>query len=130
MASLIGAVAHDLDHPGVNQHFLISTSNHLAILYEVILFCLFYKILEHRRLISFINQNMSVLENHHWRSAVGCLLESGVAEQLLPYKNELENQIRDLILATDINRQQEFLTKFKVSAKRLPIRIFNLDNLF
>lgn len=35
MASLIGAVAHDLDHPGVNQHFLISTSNHLAILYDV-----------------------------------------------------------------------------------------------
>lgn len=35
MASLIGAVAHDLDHPGVNQHFLISTSNHLAILYQV-----------------------------------------------------------------------------------------------
>ncbi|KAJ8974825.1 hypothetical protein NQ317_001014 [Molorchus minor] len=91
MASLIGAVAHDLDHPGVNQHFLISTSNHLAILYE----------------------NMSVLENHHWRSAIGCLLESGVADQLLPYRSDLEQQIRDLILATDINRQQEFLTKFK-----------------
>ncbi|KAL3276197.1 hypothetical protein HHI36_020915 [Cryptolaemus montrouzieri] len=91
MASLIGAVAHDLDHPGVNQHFLISTSNHLAILY----------------------QNKSVLENHHWRSAVGCLLESGVAEQLTPHRNELEVQIRELILATDINRQQEFLTKFK-----------------
>ncbi|XP_050514468.1 uncharacterized protein LOC126889827 isoform X1 [Diabrotica virgifera virgifera] len=91
MASLIGAVAHDLDHPGVNQHFLISTSNHLAILY----------------------QNKSVLENHHWRSAVGCLLESGVAEQLTPYRSELEQQIRDLILATDINRQNEFLTQFK-----------------
>ncbi|XP_031349176.1 uncharacterized protein LOC116175186 isoform X3 [Photinus pyralis] len=91
MAALIGAVAHDLDHPGVNQHFLISTSNHLAILYD----------------------NMSVLENHHWRSAVGCLLESGVAQQLTPCRNELENQIRSLILATDINRQQEFLIKFK-----------------
>ncbi|XP_023029993.2 uncharacterized protein isoform X2 [Leptinotarsa decemlineata] len=91
MAALIGAVAHDLDHPGVNQHFLISTSNHLAILY----------------------QNKSVLENHHWRSAIGCLLESGMAEQLRPYRTDLEQQIRDLILATDINRQQEFLTKFK-----------------
>ncbi|KAK9712247.1 3prime5prime-cyclic nucleotide phosphodiesterase [Popillia japonica] len=97
MASLLGAVAHDLDHPGVNQHFLISTSNHLAMLYD----------------------NMSVLENHHWRSAIGCLLESGVAEQLTPYqqltpyRNELEFQIKDLILATDINRQQEFLTRFK-----------------
>ncbi|VEN39754.1 unnamed protein product [Callosobruchus maculatus] len=91
MASLIGAVAHDLDHPGVNQHFLISTSNHLAILY----------------------QNMSVLENHHWRSAIGCLLESGVAEQLQPVRGELEKQIRDLILATDINRQPEFLSRFR-----------------
>lgn len=35
MASLIGAVTHDLDHPGVNQPFLVATSNHLAALYEV-----------------------------------------------------------------------------------------------
>ncbi|XP_025836823.1 uncharacterized protein LOC108734071 [Agrilus planipennis] len=91
MAALIGAVAHDLDHPGVNQNFLIQTQNHLAVLYD----------------------NMSVLENHHWRSAIGCLLESGVLDQLIAYKEELEEQIRELILATDINRQQEFLTKFK-----------------
>lgn len=91
MAALIGAVAHDLDHPGVNQHFLISTSNHLAILYE----------------------NRSVLENHHWRSALGCLLESGVADQVVAHRPDLEAQIRELILATDINRQQEFITKFR-----------------
>ena len=35
MASLIAAVSHDLDHPGVNQPFLIATSNHLAALYQV-----------------------------------------------------------------------------------------------
>lgn len=35
MASLIAAVTHDLDHPGVNQPFLVATSNHLAKLYEV-----------------------------------------------------------------------------------------------
>lgn len=91
MASLIGAVTHDLDHPGVNQQFLITTSNHLAALYK----------------------NASVLENHHWRSAVGCLLDSGVAQQLTAVKPELEKQIQSLILATDITRQQEFLTKFK-----------------
>lgn len=68
-------------------------------------------------------QNSSVLENHHWRSAVGCLLESGVAEQLMPYRDELELQIRDLILATDINRQPEFLTRFKV---RIFMTIFEL----
>ncbi|KAI4471055.1 cyclic nucleotide phosphodiesterase [Holotrichia oblita] len=68
---------------------------------------------------------MSVLENHHWRSAIGCLLESGVAEQLTPYRNELEFQIKDLILATDINRQQEFLTKFK---KQLDDETLDLNN--
>lgn len=91
MASLLGAVTHDLDHPGVNQPFLIATSNHLAALYE----------------------NTSVLENHHWRSAVGCLLESGVAEQIQHIRPQLEQQISSLILATDITRQQEFLTKFR-----------------
>ncbi|XP_037034661.1 uncharacterized protein LOC119073361 isoform X3 [Bradysia coprophila] len=91
MASLLGAVTHDLDHPGVNQPFLIATSNHLAALYE----------------------NTSVLENHHWRSAVGCLLESGVAEQIQDIRPDLENQISSLILATDITRQQEFLTKLR-----------------
>ncbi|XP_026473989.1 uncharacterized protein LOC113377781 [Ctenocephalides felis] len=91
MAALVGAVAHDLDHPGVNQPFLIATSNHLAALYE----------------------NTSVLENHHWRSAIGCLLESGVAEQVQQYRPELEQQISSLILATDITRQQEFIQRFK-----------------
>lgn len=37
MTSLLAAVTHDLDHPGVNQPFLIATSNHLAALYKVIL---------------------------------------------------------------------------------------------
>ncbi|XP_021930997.1 uncharacterized protein LOC110835253 isoform X3 [Zootermopsis nevadensis] len=91
MSSLIAAVTHDLDHPGVNQPFLIATSNHLAALYE----------------------NTSVLENHHWRSAIGCLLESSVAEQLGTCRLELEQQISSLILATDITRQQEFLSRFK-----------------
>ncbi|OWR54276.1 hypothetical protein KGM_208374 [Danaus plexippus plexippus] len=34
MASLLAAIAHDMDHPGVNQPFLIATSNHLATLYN------------------------------------------------------------------------------------------------
>uniref|UniRef100_A0A0C9PSV9 Phosphodiesterase n=3 Tax=Fopius arisanus TaxID=64838 RepID=A0A0C9PSV9_9HYME len=92
MASLIAAVTHDLDHPGVNQPFLVATSNHLATLYE----------------------NTSVLENHHWRSAIACLLESGVSEQLSPeIRPELQRYISSLILATDITRQQEFLTRFR-----------------
>lgn len=54
------------------------------------------------------------MENHHWRSAIGCLLESGVYEQLSPdLRPELQQYISSLILATDITRQHEFLSRFK-----------------
>lgn len=63
-------------------------------------------------------QNTSVLENHHWRSAIGCLLESGVSDQLpANVRPELQRHISSLILATDITRQQEFLVRFKVKLK-------------
>ncbi|XP_053624814.1 uncharacterized protein LOC128683331 isoform X2 [Plodia interpunctella] len=91
MASLLAAIAHDMDHPGVNQPFLIATSNHLAALYH----------------------NTSVLENHHWRSAVSCLMESGLLDQIGHLRSKLEHQISSLILATDITRQQEYLNQFK-----------------
>lgn len=45
---------------------------------------------------------------------MGCLLESNLADQLKDCRKEMEEQIASLILATDITRQQEFLTKFKV----------------
>ncbi|XP_046652777.1 uncharacterized protein LOC124343496 isoform X3 [Daphnia pulicaria] len=91
-ASLIAAMAHDLDHPGVNQPFLVATSNHLASLYK----------------------NASVLENHHWRSAMACLMESGMMDSLeRTSAHELQRQIQSLILATDIARQQEFLSAFQ-----------------
>ncbi|XP_021190851.3 dual specificity calcium/calmodulin-dependent 3',5'-cyclic nucleotide phosphodiesterase 1 isoform X2 [Helicoverpa armigera] len=94
LASLLAAIAHDMDHPGVNQPFLIATSNHLATLYR----------------------NTSVLENHHWRSAMSCLIESGILDCLHAspgLRTKLENQISSLILATDITRQQEYLNHFK-----------------
>ncbi|XP_047737518.1 uncharacterized protein LOC108678015 isoform X2 [Hyalella azteca] len=92
LAALLAAVCHDLDHPGVNQPFLIATDNHLAALYK----------------------NLSVLENHHWRCAMGCLWESGLLDGwALEDVDQLQDQIRSLILATDITRQQEFLTRFK-----------------
>jgi hypothetical protein len=35
MLAILSASAHDIDHPGVNQGFLIATNNHLADLYQV-----------------------------------------------------------------------------------------------
>nr|XP_027788600.1 high affinity cAMP-specific 3',5'-cyclic phosphodiesterase 7A isoform X2 [Marmota flaviventris] len=92
LLSLIAAATHDLDHPGVNQPFLIKTNHYLATLYK----------------------NTSVLENHHWRSAVGLLRESGLFSHLpLERRQQMETQIGALILATDISRQNEYLSLFR-----------------
>ncbi|KAJ8376645.1 hypothetical protein SKAU_G00072250 [Synaphobranchus kaupii] len=92
LLGLLAAATHDLDHPGVNQPFLIKTNHYLAALYR----------------------NTSVLENHHWRSAVGLLRESGLFSHL-PTEDGLnmERQLGSLILATDISRQNEYLLKFR-----------------
>ncbi|CAG9558210.1 unnamed protein product [Danaus chrysippus] len=105
MASLLAAIAHDMDHPGVNQPFLIATSNHLATLYN----------------------NTSVLENHHWRSAMSCIIESGLfSDQNI--RMELERQISSLILATDITRQQEYLSQFKTYLDTNTLDMTNKDH--
>ena len=92
LAALVAAVSHDLDHPGVNEKFLVSTGSHLAVLYD----------------------NVSVLENHHWRSAISCFVDSGLSKYLTDTQFlELTDLVRSLILATDISRQQEFLTQFR-----------------
>ncbi|KAM6992899.1 3',5'-cyclic-AMP phosphodiesterase 7B-like isoform 2-T2 [Tautogolabrus adspersus] len=89
---LMAAAAHDVDHPGVNQPFLIKTRHHLASLY----------------------QNTSVLESHHWRSTVGMLRESGLLSHLpVDMSQDMEQQLGSLILATDISRQNEFLSTFR-----------------
>ncbi|XP_059178402.1 high affinity cAMP-specific 3',5'-cyclic phosphodiesterase 7A-like isoform X2 [Physella acuta] len=91
MSALVAALTHDLDHPGVNNTFLIATSNHLATLY----------------------QNSSVLENHHWRSAAALLKETGLLSHLSSEQSHcFLQQVKMLILATDITRQQEFVLKF------------------
>ncbi|XP_077480078.1 high affinity 3',5'-cyclic-AMP phosphodiesterase 7A isoform X1 [Stigmatopora argus] len=92
LLGLLAAATHDLDHPGVNQPFLIKTDHYLASLYK----------------------NTSVLENHHWKSAVGLLRETGLFAHL-PAEDSasLERDLGSLILATDISRQNDYLSKFR-----------------
>ena len=83
LLSLAAAVGHDLDHPGLNEKYLIATSSHLAGLYN----------------------NSSVLENHHWRTCVALMHESGLAKSLsVTERKECEDLIQKMILATDISR--------------------------
>ncbi|XP_034622772.1 cAMP-specific 3',5'-cyclic phosphodiesterase 7B [Trachemys scripta elegans] len=102
MLGLLAAAAHDVDHPGVNQPFLIKTNHHLASLY----------------------QNVSVLENHHWRSTIGMLRESRLLAHLpKEMTQDIEQQLGSLILATDINRQNEFLTRLKAHLENKDLRL-------
>uniref|UniRef100_A0A8C0XLQ3 PDEase domain-containing protein n=1 Tax=Castor canadensis TaxID=51338 RepID=A0A8C0XLQ3_CASCN len=102
MLGLLAAAAHDVDHPGVNQPFLIKTNHHLASLY----------------------QNMSVLENHHWRSTIGMLRESRLLAHLpKEMTQDIEQQLGSLILATDINRQNEFLTRLQAHLHNKDLRL-------
>ncbi|XP_066419654.1 high affinity 3',5'-cyclic-AMP phosphodiesterase 7A isoform X2 [Molothrus aeneus] len=107
LLSLIAAATHDLDHPGVNQPFLIKTNHYLATLYK----------------------NTSVLENHHWRSAVGLLRESGLfAHMSLENRQLMESQIGDLILATDISQQNEYLSMFRSHLDRGDLCLENANH--
>ncbi|KAM6082475.1 3',5'-cyclic-AMP phosphodiesterase 7B isoform 3-T3 [Chlamydotis macqueenii] len=102
MLGLLAAAAHDVDHPGVNQPFLIKTKHHLASLY----------------------QNVSVLENHHWRSTIGMLRESRLLAHLpKEMTQDIEQQLGSLILATDINRQNEFLIRLKSHLDNQDLRL-------
>uniref|UniRef100_A0A9L0R687 3',5'-cyclic-AMP phosphodiesterase n=1 Tax=Equus caballus TaxID=9796 RepID=A0A9L0R687_HORSE len=102
MLGLLAAAAHDVDHPGVNQPFLIKTNHHLANLY----------------------QNMSVLENHHWRSTIGMLRESRLLAHLpKEMTQDIEQQLGSLILATDINRQNEFLARLRTHLHNKDLRL-------
>ncbi|XP_072427625.1 high affinity 3',5'-cyclic-AMP phosphodiesterase 7A isoform X2 [Chiloscyllium punctatum] len=97
LLGLLAAMTHDMDHPGVNQPFLIKTNHYLASLYK----------------------NISVLENHHWRSAVCVLQESKLFSHLAVEEiYQMESQLGSLILATDITRQNEFLSQFRTHLDR------------
>ncbi|KAM4604894.1 high affinity 3',5'-cyclic-AMP phosphodiesterase 7A-like [Polymixia lowei] len=102
LLGLVAAATHDLDHPGVNQCFLVKTDHYLAALYK----------------------NTSVLENHHWKSAVGLLRESGLLAHL-PVEDRLkmERRLGSLILATDISRQNDYLSEFRSNLDRGGLRM-------
>ena len=91
LCSILAAVCHDLDHPGVNQSFLVATNNPLASLY----------------------QNNSVLENHHWRFALCIFKEAELFDHFEQHVlDDMKEQLKHLILATDIARQNEYLRRF------------------
>lgn len=97
LAVILAAFTHDLDHPGVNQTFLIATKSPLATLYG----------------------SSSILEEHHWRMGVGTISQSGMLNNLDNEQfNFVVNLMKMMILATDVTKQPKILT---LSRKCIPI---------
>lgn len=92
LIALVSAITHDLDHPGVNQGYLVATNDPLAALYE----------------------NKAVLEKHHSAAAIAALRQTKLFDHLpVSVSSQMEEEIRSLILATDMSRQQEFFNTLR-----------------
>lgn len=102
MASIIAAACHDLDHPGVNQAFLVTTQNPLALLYD----------------------ETSVLENHHYRITKRLLHQShllcNVPQDKLVTIDEI---LHHTILATDIFQHKKLLNKFENEVNSMSLNL-------
>ncbi|ORE02450.1 HD-domain/PDEase-like protein [Rhizopus microsporus var. microsporus] len=100
-ALLIAAIGHDAAHPGVNNMFLINTSNPLAILYN----------------------DQSVLESLHSVTLFQLLSKHGIDKRVSQVSPACYRDFRKIIissiLSTDMALHNEYVDKIKEQAKRL-----------
>ncbi|EPZ31742.1 HD-domain/PDEase-like protein [Rozella allomycis CSF55] len=91
---LLSAVVHDVQHPGVNNSFMINSSSPLALKYN----------------------DMSVLENMHCYVAFSTMLEKDL-NILNGFSRDQYRRVRSgiisTVLATDMAKHYEYITKFK-----------------
>ncbi|KAL8598533.1 hypothetical protein ACOMHN_051321 [Nucella lapillus] len=106
MVAILSAMAHDVDHPGLNQSFLKATANVLIYLYR----------------------DGSVLEHHHWHFGLALMHETGLFAHLKKDQwSLLISLFQSVILATDISLQPKYVNEFKqtlddISSKRKTLR--------
>uniref|UniRef100_A0A915BQX4 Phosphodiesterase n=1 Tax=Parascaris univalens TaxID=6257 RepID=A0A915BQX4_PARUN len=101
-AALIAAAVHDLDHPGRGNAFLINTRQSLALLYN----------------------DQSVLENHHVALAFQLTLQQSNNVNIFARLSRdefvaIRQAVVDMVLATDMCRHFEYLTKFQQTIANL-----------
>jgi hypothetical protein len=91
---IIASAIHDLDHPGINNNFLVQLQHPLAIMYN----------------------DLAVLESHHVARAFEISKMSGLnifetmsGEQF----RQCRKMIISIVLATDLAQHFQFISKFK-----------------
>lgn len=106
---MIATLCHDLEHPGVNNQFLVKSKSSLATLYN----------------------NESILEKHHAFRAFELMLHPGI-DLLSAFSKDQYDAFRQLvmslILATDMARHNEYVVNLKNHAKGEGVQ--GLDPLF
>ncbi|KAL7749953.1 3',5'-cyclic-nucleotide phosphodiesterase [Sorochytrium milnesiophthora] len=91
-AAIIAAAAHDVDHPGVTNNFIVKSRHPLAVLYN----------------------DSSVLECHHASTAIAIAERRNLFAHFSAEQCEAtRKQIIELVLATDMAKHFEILGKFK-----------------
>ncbi|XP_048832246.1 cAMP-specific 3',5'-cyclic phosphodiesterase 4D-like isoform X3 [Brienomyrus brachyistius] len=112
LAALFASAIHDVDHPGVNNKFLISTNSELALMYN----------------------DASVLENHHLAVGFKLLQEENcdIFQNLSKKQRQsLRKMVIDMVLATDMSKHMNLLADLKtmVETKKVTsLGVLLLDN--
>ncbi|KAJ3362217.1 cAMP-specific 3',5'-cyclic phosphodiesterase 4D [Kappamyces sp. JEL0680] len=91
---IIASAIHDLDHPGINNNFLVQLNHPLAVMYN----------------------DIAVLESHHVARAFEIAAMSGlnIFESLTPEQYRMARKmIISIVLATDLAQHFQFISKFK-----------------
>jgi len=93
-STLVAAICHDVDHPGFTNHFLIDSSDELALIYN----------------------DVSVLENHHVATTFRVLRDEAcdiIANLTIKEKRAFRGIVIKAILATDMAHHFSTIDKLK-----------------
>lgn len=97
LAAIVAGLIHDVDHPGVNNHYLIKSRHELAQLYN----------------------DQAVLENHHCAYAFRILNNHEYCNFVKDFTGEQYDLFRrlviELVLATDMTRHFSFVSQFNTT---------------
>jgi hypothetical protein len=91
LSVLLAGLLHDIDHPGLNNNFQMSTASTLALTYN----------------------DHSVLENHHCSTAFKLLYDVGIFDNVeAEVRKKIRKLIINIILATDLSNHVTSLSSF------------------
>jgi len=112
LSAILASSIHDVDHPGVTNQYLVSTSSELAIIYN----------------------DESVLENHHLAVAFKLIQDNNcdiLASLSKKQRQSIRKMVIDMVLATDMSKHMSLLADLKTMVETKKVAgsgVLLLDN--